>query len=323
VTFILALANSEEVIQISDCSVRQSEDEKFNKAGHILCDNASVLYGFTGLATIGNGETMQHAVQDWMLDALDIAMARAFESSGQHGYFIEEIEMELAYVATLHFRDAMFLENVREEDRRLTIMLTGYMNDGRIIHTLISNCLDSPTAQPKFKFMPTVLKSPEEGEPTLIQSIGQLAEFTASEERGIRELLARKAPAELIRNHAAAIVADRHKDFANLGRKITTAILRRDAPSLPILEFKASKADDQRPFLDFVRGKKGQPVKLSKDVFGSRPDMEELIWEAGPSSPLPDRAVQQRDTAAVPQTTLSDAALQKAQSAEEEGDIAV
>jgi hypothetical protein len=102
VTFILAIANSEQIIQISDCSVvlnGRIEDEKFNKAGHLLCDDASVLYGFTGLATVDNHENIQHDVQDWILDALDIAVARAFESSGQTGYFIGEIEAEFAYLA--------------------------------------------------------------------------------------------------------------------------------------------------------------------------------------------------------------------------------
>jgi hypothetical protein len=253
------------------------------------------------LATVHEGGKIQHDVQDWMLDALDIAMARAFESSGQLGYFIEEVEQELAYVATLHFRQAMFLEVVPEEDRRLTIMLTGYMNDGRIIHTLISNCLGSPTAQAEFKFMPTVLKSPANGEPSLIQAIGQIGEFTAEEEHGIRELLEGKAPAETILNHAAPIVESRHKRHGTVDRTITAAILKRDAPELPMLEYRSNAAGDTRAFLDFVRGKKGQPVKLSKSEFGMRIDEEDFILQA---------LHLHRDTATFPRSTLTDARQQ-------------
>jgi hypothetical protein len=275
VTFILAIANSEQIIQISDCSVvlnGRIEDEKFNKAGHLLCDDASVLYGFTGLATVDNHENIQHDVQDWILDALDIAVARAFESSGQTGYFIGEIEAEFAYVATLHFRHAMFLEGIKEEDRRLTFMLTGYKSDGTLIHTIISNCLDRTSAQAEFKIATLTLRCPSVGEPVLIQSIGRIGQLSTTEESEIRGLLERKAPAESIHDHTATIVTNRLKVGGADGRRIATAILRREEPDLPILEYKFNEAGDTRAFLDFVSCKKGQKVKLSKNAFGDRSD---------------------------------------------------
>jgi hypothetical protein len=61
-TFILALGNREQFIQISDQRLswdgKLVEDES-NKAGILLCKDARHIFGFTGLAKYGNFNTRQ------------------------------------------------------------------------------------------------------------------------------------------------------------------------------------------------------------------------------------------------------------------------
>lgn len=65
-TLILALGNSDQIIQISDRRLVANKvpvDEKSNKAGVLMCNPATLVYGFTGLARVGNFDTARWLVK--------------------------------------------------------------------------------------------------------------------------------------------------------------------------------------------------------------------------------------------------------------------
>jgi hypothetical protein len=67
-TLILALGNSEQMIQIADRRLSTNGhivDEESSKAVVLTCANGRMVFGFTGLATCGDFIT-----RDWLIQAL-------------------------------------------------------------------------------------------------------------------------------------------------------------------------------------------------------------------------------------------------------------
>jgi|HubBroStandDraft_1064217.scaffolds.fasta_scaffold314307_1 hypothetical protein len=67
-TLILALGNSDQVIQVADRRLSwngQLREDEASKAGLLECLNARLAFGFTGLAQWPGFDT-----RDWLLDAL-------------------------------------------------------------------------------------------------------------------------------------------------------------------------------------------------------------------------------------------------------------
>src|SRR5581483_7547927 len=100
-TFGLALANRDYVIQVSDRRLTalngELVDDSANKAGHIICDDSSLLYCYTGLARWGTRSTSQ-----WLLET--------FQNLGGHTYW--EVIEGFAESATTYFKTAPKLKSL-------------------------------------------------------------------------------------------------------------------------------------------------------------------------------------------------------------------
>ncbi|MCF7966774.1 MAG: SEC-C domain-containing protein [Methylobacter tundripaludum] len=258
-TLVIALANADQIIQVSDRRLSakgQLVDDSSNKAGHAVCDDASFLYSFTGLARVGS-----HATSRWLHDAL--------YNSAQSDHRFRNIADALAEEATSYFHSSRDLRSLSAVDRRLTVMLTGYTADGLIVNSLISNfqdffnSVDHSVAQRKFTAHNLVSNCSAVENPTMIQVIGQFSAFThTNSEPELRQMLEQRAPAEAIRQKAISLIQDianRSGEHGSVGGKINTATLCRSAPGVPVAGYASDIVENGIHLLDLVNLCTGAP----------------------------------------------------------------
>jgi SEC-C motif len=270
-TFAIVVANADQVVQVNDRRLTadgQMVDDSSNKAGHAVCDDASFLYCFTGLARVGDG----YITSRWLLDALYDAAQRS------HKY--RDIWHALAEEATTFFRSSPYLRHLSTRARRLTVMLTGYSSDEYIINALISNFqdftqfIDYPEARDEFSVHAERSKCPAGENPTMIQAIGQFHALTRQDELELRQMIERRAPAEAIRQKAIALVqeiSDRPQTSGAVGKKVTTARLQRLDPLVPVAGYASDEVEERIHLLDQVNLRSGAPKLLIADAQISAP----------------------------------------------------
>ena len=116
-TLIISLANADQIIQLSDRRLTRAGklfDDSTNKAGHVLCDDASFVFSFTGLAKVSSRHS---STTRWLLEAFYDCL------QGHHGY--AAMVPKFADYAAQHFRMAPAVTGLPPSDRRLTVMMTG------------------------------------------------------------------------------------------------------------------------------------------------------------------------------------------------------
>jgi hypothetical protein len=266
-TFGIVLGNADQIIQATDRRLMASGkifDDSSGKAGHILCDDATLLYCFTGIAIVGRNKT----TSKWLLEALSYNAKK-----GTHSY--GSITDGLAETATEFFNASKYLGSLPAEGRRLTIMVTGYSADGYIVSDLISNFqdfvnfVDHPIPLSQFTVHREISNAPAKDNPTLIQAIGQFGALTATDEKELRVLLESRAPAEAIRQKAIHLIqeiSDRPQSHGSVGKKINTAQLRRETPFTPIAGYASDKIEKEIHLLDQVNLCTGVPDLLVSEV---------------------------------------------------------
>lgn len=250
-TFAIVVANADQVIQVSDRRLTWEGalgTDAATKAGHMLCDDASVLYCFTGLATIHS-----HCTSSWLMDALS-------ESAKQNSLWRELIEI-FAERASLYFATTPAILELQPSYRRLTVMLTGYKPNGFIVNALISNFQDfvhfinHPEAQASFTVHAEQSSVPAPLNPTIIQAIGTFGALTDADEAELRRMLEQRAPAEAIRQKAASLVqaiSDRHKSGGTVGKRLNTARLDFTNPTSPVSGYIADVIENGISLIDQV-----------------------------------------------------------------------
>jgi hypothetical protein len=223
-TFIISLGNADQIIQVSDRRLTSNSDlvdDSFNKVGHVLCDDASFLYSFTGLATFG-----KHKTNEWLL--------QAFDRSIRNGSNYSNIAYSLAAEATDYFRNSTELKKLSGRDRRLTIMLSGYTASGLLVNTLITNFqdyengIDFPDAKDCFTVRTEESIKTVSENPVFIQVIGQFNAFRLEDEAELRGMLKDRISFEAIIQKAVGVVQKVSENTVSrqtVGKKINTARL--------------------------------------------------------------------------------------------------
>jgi len=257
-TLGIVLGNADQIIQATDRRLTSTNgtlfDDSANKSGHFLCDDASLLYCFTGLATLGSGLT----TSDWLLEAL--------RRASQKGHTYGPLTWGLKLEAEQYFHSSRWLRSLPASARRLTIMLTGYDARDRIVNILLSNFqdferfVDYPEAQREF--MPHLWLSsvPANHNPTLIQVIGQFSAFTPNDEAELRDMLERRVGAEGIRQKAISLIrsiSDRPKSRGTVGKRINTGRISFAAPSEPHTGHSSDVQQDEIPMHDQIDLRQG------------------------------------------------------------------
>jgi hypothetical protein len=226
-TFVLALGNSEQIIQISDRRLSADGrliDDESNKAGVLTCVNARMAFGFTGLARFGSFIT-----RDWLLDAL-------FES-GPPNFSIGKILQNLKVRANKTFSEHPVLRAAAKKDKRLSIMFSGYLyfdNPPRQGFAILTNFQNFETGQDdseawdEFVLTGWNEKRPAGSVPTLIQRVGNWQVMTQNDIDELRKLLRDRKPLPAIIGKATELVrelSDRPAAQGSIGKQLSSVCI--------------------------------------------------------------------------------------------------
>lgn len=228
-TLILTLGDKNNVVQVSDrrlsCDGELVDDET-NKSGTIMCLNARMAFGFTGLARWKRFSTF-----DWLLDAL--------HNSAAPDYTIGEILERLKVKATETFQNDPRLKYAPKVHKRLSVMFSGYINvDGyfkpacAVLSNYYNNSNNSAfsEAQENFEIHYSSARKGIEN-PTLIQRVGNWHAITDSDIDSLREFISQNKPGHAVRDKAFEFfrdVADRNKSGGTIGKQLTGIIIPND-----------------------------------------------------------------------------------------------
>lgn len=225
-TLIVALANKDYVIQISDRRLTTNGrlmDDESNKSSVIFSTNARLACGFTGLAKAGRFDT-----QKWLLSAL--------HASAPPDFTIGESLNRFTAAATQKFKNDPDLRNVPKAHKRLAFMFSGFVNyDGNFRPgcAIVSNFFNfeentaEDIARDEFTARYQTAR-PEVELPTLVQRVGNWHGMRSDDESVLREMLSRGLPASAVVGKAVEIVreiAGRAASQGLIGKQLTAVVV--------------------------------------------------------------------------------------------------
>jgi len=238
-TIVLALGNSDQLIQISDRRLssdgRLIDDDAF-KGGIFICTNARLVFGFTGLAKYGTFDT-----EKWLLKSL--------VELGPPDFDAKSILDRLTNKATQDFSSLPSLAKVPSEHKRLSVMFSGYLYEhspplaAYAIMTNFQNfetSKDDSKAWDSFKCTYWNEKRPRKENFTLVQRVGAWPVMYTSDEISLRALLSERKPAKAIVDKAVHIIrnmASRPQAAGTIGKQLSSVILPRDFNTGPVTEY--------------------------------------------------------------------------------------
>lgn len=227
-TLVMALINSDQCIQISDRRLSSNgkliSDEQ-NKAGIMHCDNARLIYGFSGLAYYKG-----HITQNWILDNLNESAVNDFQAI--------EILRKFGKNASKYFQTEKVLKKISIKDKALSILFSGYLyhhNPPKQCYAIITNqklsgvpCEDYDL----FKGYYFIEKNEPEKNVTAIERIGWPLGMKEAHIGALRALLEKKAPAEGLVGKAVEVmheIADDPVSKGTIGKQLNVVVMHRDA----------------------------------------------------------------------------------------------
>lgn len=242
------------MIQLSDRRLSTGGlpvDEKSNKATVFICANGRFAVGYTGISRVGAFST-----QPWLVEALGEA--------GPPDFGVFESATRLARLLTDKFKTDRDLRRLPPQDRRLTVMLSGFLYNkpgGEAGSLLISNFQDFysgrdlPLAQPDFTLYAEKEKAATEEPLTYVQRVGAWQAMTGTDVENLRSLLARDAPLPVIIDAGVGTIrsiADRPRAQGTVGKEILVSVIPR-ASNMPVEGFvRSPNASDELVFADEV-----------------------------------------------------------------------
>jgi hypothetical protein len=241
-TLILALGNSDQVLQVSDRRLSwdgQLTDDESSKAGLLACQNARLAFGFTGLA-----KWRLFRTREWLLEAL--------LKAGPPDYAALGVLERLRARASETFRDDPALRNCPPKDRRLSVMFSGYLyqHDPPLIgwailtnYQDIQGGHDDAEAWDEFTLTTWYERRPLDFDITLVQRVGNWRAMTTEDEVALRVLLRARKPASAITGKAVELVrqmADRPAAGGTIGKQLSVIRIPRDQRRPPRHEYHSS-----------------------------------------------------------------------------------
>jgi hypothetical protein len=229
-TLILTLGNSEQVIQISDrrlsCNGKIEEVES-SKAGVLQCLDARLALGFTGLARWDDFNT-----RDWLLDAIF--------KSGPPDNTANGILERLKLLASETFASHPKLRLLQKKDKRLSVMFSGYLDYGEppiLGFAILTNYQDFEShkdvngAWDEFRIYYGKEMRPLNGEPILIERVGNWHATKASDRDSLQAMLEARKPANAILGKAVELLhemADRSAAKKTIGKTLSAICIPRN-----------------------------------------------------------------------------------------------
>jgi hypothetical protein len=225
-TLILSLGNSDQFIQISDrrLTINGSlEDDEANKSGVLICSNARLAYGFTGLARISS---TGFDTSLWLNKII-------FESCPPD-FLAHKILTRVKDRATFDFLLLQELRNIPIAQKGLSIMFSGYLcnfSPPLAVCAIISNILDQTSVQKNFYIKIMTEIRPSQDDLTFIQRVGNYRAMTQKDETLLRSFLSTHKPSKAIVKKAVLMVqemADRPNAQNTIGKQISSIVIPRD-----------------------------------------------------------------------------------------------
>ena len=229
-TLILAVGNRENMIQLSDrrlsCDGKIIDDES-NKVGVLVCRNARLAFGFTGLARYGSFKTY-----DWLLDTI--------YESGTPEFTAYEILCRVTEKATFSFSNHPTLKKIPKEHKRLTILFSGYLyhhNPPKMAFATITNFQnfaeqkDDTEAWDHFIADYKLEKKDTGNDSRLFFGVGNYSVVEKSDVEVITKMLIEKKPGHAVVEKTVELIrelSDRKKSGGTIGKQITSIILPMD-----------------------------------------------------------------------------------------------
>jgi hypothetical protein len=191
------------------------------------CDNARLVFGFTGLASYSGFNTRR-----WLLDALyDVSPP---------DYLAKEIIDRFTEKATETFLSNRAIKRARPQDKRLSVIFSGYLyhhEPPMLGYALVSNFQDfverreSTEANPEFHVQYWYERRPSDERATLVQRIGAWRAMVADDELELRTLLEHGKPVRAVVGKAVEVVrrmAERPAAGGTIGKQVSTIHLPAD-----------------------------------------------------------------------------------------------
>lgn len=244
-TLILALGNRDYFVQLSDrrlSSGVQTAKEDSGKVGTLVCDDARLVFGFAGLATVGIPSTHTglapagtFSTQQWLVEALGKCGAPDFAAEG--------IVTRLCDKLTTEFATNPLLRRSPRTHTRLTVMLSGFIyraDPPRLVEAYLTNFQhfrgvaagsDDTEAWDHFELSMFLDPRPADDEATTIQRIGAWPALTEQDIVPLQSMLKRRLPARAVVGKALEIfgaAADRRAAAGTVGRRISAVVLPAD-----------------------------------------------------------------------------------------------
>jgi hypothetical protein len=242
---VLALGNRDHVSQFADRRLTvgdRIDTEEAGKAGALVCADARMLFGFTGLARASGFET-----RPWLLNAL-------YECSGVDGSIYGTLE-RFKDRATEDFRIIAALRALSPFQRRLGFLFTGYLytRDPPLVGSaIVTNFIDpnvntwgTVAADHFSSFYTSEKKEPRFENLSYVQRIGANRAMHHADVNALRKMLTDRRPARAVTGKATEIMlamADRDAargaargtigTIGTIGKQITWLRItpERDAP---------------------------------------------------------------------------------------------
>lgn len=233
VTLIVGAMCENYAIQVSDRRLSrngQLVDDESEKASLLICNNARLLVGFTGIAGVGTFNT-----HEWLLKTLSEA--------GPPEYTALELTQRFTAKATDFFSNSRLLRDVPKRDKRVTFMFNGFVIHPEIAKPaalLITNYQDwgkgdSPEAWAEFRSDYFGLKEDWSPPLTWVQRIGNWQAFH-DDHKVLKSLLQQGRPAKAVVGKAIELIreaADRREAVGTIGKQLSSIILPADINELP------------------------------------------------------------------------------------------
>jgi hypothetical protein len=232
-TLILSIGNADQVIQISvrRLSTRQKVvTDDSNKATVFECRNGRFAVGYTGIAT---SPYKGFRTQTWLIDS--------FMSCAAPDYAIYELSERFEKKASHDFKYIPFLRALSPADKRLSIMLSGYLTHGSrplVANIIVTNFQDFqsgqdyPEAKDEFWRIYELEPNDFNSDTTFIQRVGAWRAMTPEDEKILRNMLKQRKPQKALVNRAVSLVrrmADRPAASNTIGKHLMATIIPSDS----------------------------------------------------------------------------------------------
>lgn len=275
VTLILAVANKREATMVADRRLSwkgNSLPEEAQKSGIVYCDDARLLFGFTGLATIGAMNTHQ-----WIQSTL----VKLRNPNSRARDFLERFGAAL----TKDWGQSPAVSALPAADRRLSVFFFGYhyqpIGRPRIVAAAFSNFQDfhagTDSAEASSEFLSLMERDAvaEDGEPTYVQRMGA---WQAIDESLCEDLRRRAAQSsrEAVLGKAISLtqsVAESLRFCGIVSKSAMATVLPSEIREKPLVQYIASAPSTETHFPAEVFCFSGQPgLAVSMMVQADDPD---------------------------------------------------